>query len=578
MGARASKVLQDFDLSWDELLKFRLEKVVEIKVWQVGLFQRTCQLMIVLYVVLTLYLGDKWAYSEAPAGSINAWPSAGDWLEHANLPNLETLRYCASPGYTFIYSSTFAYKNPECEIASPWQISRKGTNKVSFTTAFTETQEVGWPCADAAIHAAETAACSARGGTLSGTSGTQCTCSKLRTVYPVGVDLMSMAFEHSATAQTAASSFATLKASSKVPSGQAGGLRSTILSAANGTQVSFESGAAVRMHVRDWLALAGLDSLDATNLDLEPDATDATKYPRFRTSGILVDITIEYSNVDPATRRPSYWNETIHANVRPEAKKSQWAGDGPLVQWNQYPTGPRGARRYDKVEMYRQGIIFQFRTTGKLFRMDWYFFFNTVISGLVLLSTAKSATAMYACYLAPNAPMIKTRTREQFKLEHRLADIGLKAALAISEFRELDSDGDGQLQPEELTRAYARIPGVTFEQAFAITNLVIATGDTFGDRKDQVGMLQGKKNRIADLSEETKGSVASKKGVVDFKEYMVSSEGGHMVTWDAYLQTVMKEATIDPEIDREACESAFNEERSRVCRRSERVRRAQSVL
>jgi hypothetical protein len=37
-----------------------------------------------------------------------------------------------------------------------------------------------------------------------------------------------------------------------------------------------------------------------------------------------------------------------------------------------------------------------------------------------------------------------------------------------------------------------------------------------------------------------------------------------MVTWDAYLQTVMKEATIDPEIDREACESAFNEERSRV--------------
>jgi hypothetical protein len=30
--------LQELDLSWKEVLEFRLEKVVEIKVWQVGLF------------------------------------------------------------------------------------------------------------------------------------------------------------------------------------------------------------------------------------------------------------------------------------------------------------------------------------------------------------------------------------------------------------------------------------------------------------------------------------------------------------------------------------------------------------
>ena len=36
----------------------------------------------------------------------------------------------------------------------------------------------------------------------------------------------------------------------------------------------------------------------------------------------------------------------------------------------------------------------------------------TVISAMVLLSGAKEATSIYACYFAPNAPMIKMRTRE----------------------------------------------------------------------------------------------------------------------------------------------------------------------
>ena len=37
-ASRISRTLQELDLSWKEVLEFRLEKVVEIKVWQVGLF------------------------------------------------------------------------------------------------------------------------------------------------------------------------------------------------------------------------------------------------------------------------------------------------------------------------------------------------------------------------------------------------------------------------------------------------------------------------------------------------------------------------------------------------------------
>ena len=55
-----------------------MEKTVEIKVWQVGLFNRTCQVLILVYVFLSIFYMDKWAYSEVPLGSANAWPEGGE--------------------------------------------------------------------------------------------------------------------------------------------------------------------------------------------------------------------------------------------------------------------------------------------------------------------------------------------------------------------------------------------------------------------------------------------------------------------------------------------------------------------
>ena len=73
-----------------------------------------------------------------------------------------------------------------------------------------------------------------------------------------------------------------------------------------------------------------------------------------------------------------YFNTQLFATVRPSARTHQWAGDGPETIWNQYPTGPLGAKNFDKVEQYRQGVVFVFRASGHLYRMDWYLLFNTL--------------------------------------------------------------------------------------------------------------------------------------------------------------------------------------------------------
>ena len=61
----------------------------------------------------------------------------------------------------------------------------------------------------------------------------------------------------------------------------------------------------------------------------------------------------------------------VHAIVRPRAQTSRWAGDGPVTTWNQHPVGVPGAKSYDKVEAYRQGVMFAFRSSGIWWRMDW---------------------------------------------------------------------------------------------------------------------------------------------------------------------------------------------------------------
>ena len=160
-------MLARFDFTPDELLIFRIEKTVDVQVWQVGLFYRTCQALVVLYVAMSYMYLNTWAMSEVPTGSVNPWPEAGDWRTLADLADYTEIPYCSNSSYDFAYSSTFKLETPTCVAMAPYELARTETNLITFTTSILAERQVGWPCAHTAVDATERAACSSRGGCAS---------------------------------------------------------------------------------------------------------------------------------------------------------------------------------------------------------------------------------------------------------------------------------------------------------------------------------------------------------------------------------------------------------------------------
>lgn len=145
--------------------------------------------------------------------------------------------------------------------------------------------------------------------------------------------------------------------------------------------------------------------------------------------------------------------------------------------------------------------------------------------------------------------MIKRRTRESFKVERRYADVGLKAALAVQSYSTLGQHD--AIEAEDLCAAFARIGEVTFEQAWAITNLVLEAGDTSS---------QQERKRLKRAQVGTEPSVAPAEAPsIDFGEFLVASHDGQMMTFDELLSQAPKlaQSKIDPSLDKAKCEAAF---------------------
>ena len=54
--ARRMGLLRRFDLTLDDVFTYRIEKTVDVQVWQVGVFYRACQTGILAYLVLSVFL------------------------------------------------------------------------------------------------------------------------------------------------------------------------------------------------------------------------------------------------------------------------------------------------------------------------------------------------------------------------------------------------------------------------------------------------------------------------------------------------------------------------------------------
>ena len=376
----------------------------------------------------------------------------------------------------------------------PAELTGRDASSVFYTTAILETVTKAWPCAATYAGDRETE-CAAVDGALFSYNG-QCGCQSQRAVYPLKVEEMLLAFEHTfdSTVHGISGSSAAISCSEMDTS-----LRQSMLSWVgmgdpecsadgeglwsmvffpNGTRHKFDAGEVLRLPVSEWLAAANI-SLDHRNIRVKPDPQNGLP-PMRRTTGLNIKVAIEYTNVDNVTKRAVPGKTAVHANVYLTAEAGTWTGADVETVWVQYPTLPRNVPQdYHLVERMKQGVQFTFTSYGLIVMFDFFFLLSVVLSGLVLLKFANTAANFYAfnC-LGAESVVLRNKRIELTSKKSEFAEIGMKAALAAATYPNFDRYCDGTIEAEDIARAFARVDGVDWETAYMIARNILNDADT----------------------------------------------------------------------------------------------------
>ena len=318
--------------------------------------------------------------------------------------------------------------------------------------------------------------------------GTQCKCSTQRTVFPAGVESFVLAFDH---AFNTTGQVGGLSGSTGVPAGADNNLvRTTVVDIDGRALHKFAAGERVALNLSMWLAAGGVE-LDEVNYQLSPDATDPSKYPHYRTSGVSVRLSIHYSNLPQGSEGPALHNTEVEATVSVEVDSTQWAGAAVIAPvYEAYPSGGPGARSYRKVYRYTQGCVFDVRASGSVYTLDVQYLIAQMIGMTVLVGLASTITAFVAQFVPllgrKKQALIQQAARNKLAMGTRLAEMGMKTLAYASTFAQLDRDGDGQLTVGSIISTLARTGhAMSPQQANAVAQLVLLRSqDDGGDKID----------------------------------------------------------------------------------------------
>ena len=506
-GVQIRKIMAN-PLGW--VLWHKTPKFMTIDLWYIGVLLRLLQILVLVYFIFSTFSSGAWAYSETPLANINAWGETGGARAAATAASAvagsDAFDYCSNEAYSYKWSDVFNYEAPECEWLETFEVVEKGKDIVSFTTVYIEQHVTGWPLA-AADNEAKTTECASAGGTTTDNlADGERICTRQRAVYPTAVEEMKLVFSHGfeASAKIALTDpFVDSTADGLNGTSHDCGEVNTEILAADGTAAWYEAGRGnPAMSVKDWLALADIELDDENPIPADGAGCDAPCEvgagcaPRFRTTGVVLHMDVSYSNRLEDDRVPLF-NSNISAKISVRAETKSWAGDGPRVAWIEYPTGAPGSRTYHKVIQYRQGVQFQFRSTGRLYTFEIQYFVGVIVSAIVLFKVAGTITDYVAFYLiccGGQSAMLRRIRAGNVSKDEEVARVGMRAALAATQFRHFDANNDGRLTTEDLVRVFAMVDGVTLEKAHAIARRVLDHAEKKGDEgltyKDFVTQLE----------------------------------------------------------------------------------------
>ena len=209
-----------------------------------------------------------------------------------------------------------------------------------------------------------------------------------------------------------------------------------------------------------------------------------------------------------------------------------------LVRWREEPRKPRDEpQEYELVERSRQGVLFLFDTKGLIYKFDAWLALSIVLSTVVLLQVANMIADGIAFYLLPGgqSTLLRNKRQELVSKKSEFAELGMKAALAATTYRQFDPDNNGAIDPVDIVKVFAHVEGVSWEQAHAIAYMILEDADTDdGKEGGQFGL--------------------------SFQEYMTCLEGD-AIDFERFLKNVVPNHAA---ADRDECRAAFEEERAKL--------------
>ena len=437
-------------------MTYRTEKVTVLRDWKLALLNYMLQLLVVIWVIYSLFNEKTYIEREVPTGVVSSWGLGGNEYNDKQLTIYNNNpSFCDNlVNYAFNYSADWYYKVPICAYYTGAElISKLPTGNVMFfTTHIAETLRQRYTKPET--------------GCLMEPNGIkecilvmdQCIHTMEANFLAVGIEDSIFAFNH--------------YFDSSIDSGP----KPVTYIRKEGSDdniYTFDQGESVRLKISEWLDIAGVEldkRLDEQSPEFANDITgfngagdDIDKYPYLRTSGVRLNIKVKYHNYNLHKDNIKIGSKDTYAIINVEPKIG-WFSKGDEIYYKQLPnvtmfdinnpvnltTGqPNGIY----VDFYRYGILIDIQQSGIVGEVNYVFVLLQLTSGLVLLGVASSIVGFVAKFLMGDiSPVYKSIIQEEFDPVNEAAQYAAQACVASKVFKEADDDGKGDLDFEELRK------------------------------------------------------------------------------------------------------------------------------
>ena len=437
-------------------MTYRTEKVTVLRDWKLALLNYALQLLVVIWVIYSLFNEKTYIEREVPTGVVSSWGLGGNEYNDKQLAIYNNNpSFCDNlVNYAFNYSADWYYKVPICAYYTGAElISKLPTGNVMFfTTHIAETLRQRYTKPET--------------GCLMEPNGIkecilvmdQCIHTMEANFLAVGIEDSIFAFNH--------------YFDSSIDSGPKP-ITYIRKEGSDENLYTFEEGESVRLKISEWLDIAGVEldkRLDEQSPEFANDITgfngagdDIDKYPYLRTSGVRLNIKVKYHNYNLHKDNIKIGSKDTYAIINVEPKIG-WFSKGDEIYYKQLPnvtmfdinnpvnltTGqPNGIY----VDFYRYGILIDIQQSGIVGEVNYVFVLLQLTSGLVLLGVASSIVGFVAKFLMGDiSPVYKSIIQEEFDPVNEAAQYAAQACVASKVFKEADEDGKGDLDFDELRK------------------------------------------------------------------------------------------------------------------------------